>query len=297
MAHAPKVNEILTIAMLCYEDGPHAHGVSISGKMTFSEGQQHLVDPEASLRAELTGAIAAAQIDIANAIAELARSGAGSAALANQGQALQQLQRTIGSANLGSLLALRQEVAATSSSASALANQAIATASSAAAAQANLSPAERARATIEALHRDLFENKVLDPYLRFASPEDEEAYRKRESEREAEIKRQIALGTPEGNRRATELLQDQLRDAGAHGADRSPDFADIVARTTGVNQAIGSAAPRQQAEEVRATVQPEILGIAATLKAAGLSSPDISGDQTQGHGLSIESVLAQVRTV
>jgi hypothetical protein len=90
--------------------------------MTVKEGQPTLsVDPEASLRAELTGAIAAAQIDIANAIAELARSGADAAALTSQSYALQQLQKQIGSANLGSLLALRSDVTATAASASALA--------------------------------------------------------------------------------------------------------------------------------------------------------------------------------
>ncbi len=269
--------------------------------MTFHEGQQHLVDPEASLRAELTGAIAAAQIDIANAIAELARSGADSAALANQGQALQQLQRTVGTASLGSLLALRHEVAATSSSASALATQAISNAASTAAAQANLSPAERARATIEALHRDLFENKVLDPYLRFASPEDEEAYRKREREREAEIKRALALGTPEGDRRALELQQDQLRDAGAHGADRSPDYPGLVQRADAAMADLQpQAAHPSLADERIVAAQSEgramsddgLGDILATLKAAGVTTPAIQASDA-GHGVAV--TVAQAR--
>lgn len=269
--------------------------------MTFHEGQQHLVDPEASLRAELTGAIAAAQIDIANAIAELARSGADSAALANQGQALQQLQRTVGTASLGSLLALRHEVAATSSSASALATQAISNAASTAAAQANLSPAERARATIEALHRDLFENKVLDPYLRFASPEDEEAYRKREREREAEIKRALALGTPEGDRRALELQQDQLRDAGAHGADRSPDYSGLVQRADAAMADLQpQAAHPSLADERIVAAQSEgramsddgLGDILATLKAAGVTTPAIQASDA-GHGVAV--TVAQAR--
>ncbi len=269
--------------------------------MTFHEGQQHLVDPEASLRAELTGAIAAAQIDIANAIAELARSGADSAALTNQGQALQQLQRTVGSANLGSLLALRHEVAATSSSASALATQAIATATSTAAANANMSPAERARASIEALNRDLFENKVLDPYLRFASPEDEEAYRKREREREAEIKRALALGTPEGDRRALELQQDQLRDAGAHGADRSSDYPGLVQRADAAMAGLQpqAAHPSLVDERIVATqsddraMSDDGLGdILATLKAAGVTTPAIQASDA-GHGVAL--TVAQAR--
>jgi hypothetical protein len=263
--------------------------------MTFHEGQQGVVDPEASLRAELTGAIAAAQIDIANAIAELARSGADSAALVNQGQALQQLQRTVGSANLGSLLALRHEVAATSSSASALATQAISNAASNAANQANLSPAERARATIEALHRDLFENKVLDPYLRFASSEDEEAYRKRERERKEEIDRAMALGTPEGLRRAAELTQDQLRDADAHGAGRSPDFGRLVADANRA-QGLVAQAEKQPIENVPVppAVSNDVADIAATLRTAGLSAPSPTSNES-GHGLSFDALAASGR--
>lgn len=257
--------------------------------MTVSEDQQHLVDPEASLRAELTGAIAAAQIDIANAIAELARSGADSAALTSQNSALQQLQRTVGSANLGSLLALRGEVSATTSSATNLANQAISSAASTAAAQANLSPAERARASIEALNRDLFENRVLDPYLSFDSPEDEEAYRKREREREAEIKRALAFGTPEGDRRAADLTHDQLRDAGAHGADRSPDFAGMWSQNETARQVLANATPADQAPTPSVkSPSSEVADIAATLRAAGLSR-DIPSVEEGGHGLSFDS--------
>lgn len=241
----------------------------------------------------MTGAIASAQIDIANAIAELARSGADSAALANQNQALQQLQRTVGSANLGSLLALRSEVAATASSATNLANQAISTANSAAAAQANLSPAERARASIEALNRDLFENRVLDPYLRFASPEDEEAYRKREREREAEIKRTLELRTPEGDRRAAELTHDQLLDAGAHGADRAPEFGDMLNQSAVAKDTFANATPAEQAVELLPkSPSNEVADIAATLRAAGLSR-DVPAAEEGGHGLSFDS-LAQL---
>ena len=261
--------------------------------MTVSEGQQCVVDPEASLRAELTGAIAAAQIDIANAIAELARSGADSAALTNQNQALQQLQRTVGSANLGSLLALRGEVVATASNTTNLANQAISSAASAAAAQANLASAERARASIEALNRDLFENRVLDPYLRFASPEDEEAYRKREQEREAEIQRSLALRTPEGDCRAAQLTHDQLLDAGAHGADRAPDFGNMLNQSAAAKETFANATPADQAvESPPKSPSSEVADIAATLRAAGLSR-DIPATEESGHGLSFDS-LAQL---
>jgi hypothetical protein len=244
----------------------------------------------------LTGAIAAAQIDIANAIAELARSGADSAALTSQNSALQQLQRTVGSANLGSLLSLRGEVAATASSATNLANQAISSAASAAAAQANLPPAERARASIEALNRDLFENRVLDPYLRFDSREDEEAYRKREQERKEEIKRVLALGTPEGLRRAAELTHDQLRDAGAHGADRSPDYARLLGTA---NEARELAMPHEKQapahDNAKPAVSNDVADIAATLRAAGLSRHPPTNNE-EGHGLSFDKLSAAART-
>jgi hypothetical protein len=274
--------------------------------MTVSEGQATFpLDPEASLRAELTGAIAAAQIDIANAIAELARSGADSAALANQGQALQQLQRTVGSANLGGLLALRGDVAATASSATNLANQAIATATSAAAANANLTPAQQARASIEALSHDLFEKKVLDPYLEFNSPENEVAYRKREAERDEARKRALALGTPEGDRRATEIVRDQLLDAGAHGADRSPDFAGMMQRANAATADLQLSPQTKEQSSNTSEVQPakgaerlepdDGLGdILATLKAAGVTTPAMQASDA-GHGVSL--TIAQLREV
>lgn len=74
--------------------------------------------------------------------------------------------------------------------------------------------------SIEAVGRDVFEKRVLDPYLCFASAVDEEAYRKRERERDEFRTHALALRTPEGDRRELELAQDQLRDAGGHGRDR-----------------------------------------------------------------------------
>ena len=264
--------------------------------MTFSEGQQQTVDPEASLRIELTGAIASAQIDIANAIAELARIGADSSALSNQSQALQQLQRTVGSANLGGLLALRGEVAATASSATIMANQAISPANNAAAASANLTPAERARANIEALNRELFENKVLDPYLKFSSAKDEEEYRKRERERKEEIDRAMALGTPEGVRRAGELAQDQLRDADAHGAGRSPEFGRLVATAiTTMELTANSETQATAPPAAKPAVSNDVADIAATLRAAGLIAPSQKSDEG-GHGLSFDKLAAVGQT-
>jgi hypothetical protein len=266
--------------------------------MTVSEGQPTLsVDPEASLRAELTGTIAAAQIDIANAIAELARSGADSATLANQSHALQQLQSKVGSANLGSLLALRSDVTIAATSATALANQAISTAANASLTNANLSPMQRARASIEAVQRDLFEKRVLDPYLQFASAEDEEAYRKRERERKEAIDRERAKGTLEGDRNAASILDQQLLDAGAHGADRSPDFADMVQQVKSATADLQTVQQKQEAAITRPSDKPtkgeqpaqssdDLGDIFATLKAAGVTTPAIQAREA-GHGVAV----------
>jgi hypothetical protein len=269
--------------------------------MTVSEGQPTLsVDPEASLRAELSGAIAAAQIDIANAIAELARSGADSAMLTNQGHALQQLQRTVGSANLGSLLALRSDVTIAISSATTLANQATSTAASAAAANANQSPAQRARANIEALGRDLFEKRVLDPYLQFASKDDEEAYRKRERERAEAYDRELAKHTLEGDRNAHAILQSQATDAKVHGAERSPHFAALEAE---LKQAEQDFRPRSQSQQAKppSSIPPpsadsdgSLSDVMAALKAAGVEQ-GVGAAPKGGHGVTkiAEAVAVQ----
>lgn len=284
-----------------FDRSSRADEVSITGKMTVSEGQQHLVDPEASLRAELTGAIAAAQIEVANAIAELSRSGAEISALTNQNQALQDLQRMLSTANLGGLFALRNEVASATTNASAIVSQATFNAANSGTATASLLQSERARAAITALHGDLFERRVLDPYLQFDSLEDEEAYRKRELEREAEIRRALELRTPEGDRRAADLVQDQLRDAGAHGADRSPDFAGMVQRADAAmadlrpladNPSPANVGAQAELSEGQALADDGLSDILATLRAAGVTTPAIQSSDA-GHGVALTAVQAR----
>ena len=93
-----------------------------------------------------------------------------------------------------------------------------------AAAEALQAASDAARRQVAQFEQDFYEKKIFDPYLRFASPDDEEAYRKREAERHAEIKAANDKGTPQGSLEASRLALDQLNDAGAHGADRSPDY-------------------------------------------------------------------------
>lgn len=126
---------------------------------------------------------------------------------------------------------------------------------------------------------------MLDPYLQFSSPEDEEAYRKREQERKAEIDRALALHTPEGDRRAQQIMAAQLVDAKAHGADKAPEFDDLWNKTTEAGQALEKpASPDLPKEKSQPAPSNDVADIAATLRSAGLSAPQ-SLDAGDGHGL------------
>jgi hypothetical protein len=80
------------------------------------------------------------------------------------------------------------------------------------------------RSETESLARDLFDQHVLDPYLRFKSSKDEEEYRQREAESKRYIAAQLARHTPEGNLNASGGVLGQMLDAHAHGAGASPQF-------------------------------------------------------------------------
>lgn len=140
-----------------------------------------------------------------------------------------------------------------------------------------------------------FKQRKFDPYLTFASEEEERAYRKREEERQKEIEKAMALNTPEGDRRAAQLAKEQLLDAGAHGADRSPDYQPLLDKLTSSNaelaaqiettksQEVASAVPQKadplDAPAVASPIPPELL---ASLRAAGVKVPDQHGT---GHGI------------
>lgn len=79
-------------------------------------------------------------------------------------------------------------------------------------------------AETRALAHDVFGRRIFDPYLRFTSAEDEEAFRKREAEARQYIEAQLARGTPEGNLNAGAGMAGYMLDAHAHGAGNSPDF-------------------------------------------------------------------------
>jgi hypothetical protein len=76
----------------------------------------------------------------------------------------------------------------------------------------------------EALARDVFNQRIFDPYLRFKSAKDEEEYRQREAETKKYIEQQLAKHTPEGDLNAGGGMIGQMLDAHAHGAGASPEF-------------------------------------------------------------------------
>ncbi len=162
------------------------------------------------------------------------------------------------------------------------------------------SASEAARAAVSSFEDDYFGKRIFDPYLRFASAKDEEAYRQREQERQRAITEALAEGTPEGNLRANELALEQLHDAGAHGADRSPQYQpelnSLESSRRRLTSAIAQAHDDSPPVQAEAPPTPESLGdadpsipsdVLATLRAASVSA----GDHTQqGHGVTAQAV-------
>lgn len=158
---------------------------------------------------------------------------AGNAAALSDGktqlQLLAALQRQIGTASPAILAGLRSEIIATVTAAQSVAQHSRATATVTDKAASLADVTTNTRRAIQNIADELFEQKKLDPYLQFASDEDEAEYRKREAERYAYIKAELAKGTPQGAANAAKAATEQLDDARDHGADSSPDFARMYA--------------------------------------------------------------------
>ncbi len=203
--------------------------------MTVQRGQATLpLDPQASLRTELVGQLAAAQLALEAAIAELSRSGADStlvAASRTQLASLIGLRQQIGTTTGAALADLRAEVTAAVTAAAIATQQAQSADSAAAAAIASTlaNAAVESRSVVQSAMRDMHR---FDSYLRFASAEDEETYRRREAETRRAIEAELAKHTLQGDLTANALALRQLNDAGAHGADASPEFAATRERLT-----------------------------------------------------------------
>jgi DNA-binding transcriptional MerR regulator len=136
-------------------------------------------------------------------------------------QSIAGMERAIARGNPAALVAMRGEIAAAALSSAAMVQQVRDSSGeqSQAAALANVS--SESRQQVQSLMRDMHQ---FDPYLRFSSPEDEAAYRRREAERQAYIAREQARGTPDGNLNASAGAIGQMVDAKAHGAGDSPEF-------------------------------------------------------------------------
>lgn len=159
----------------------------------------------------------------------------------------------------------------------------------------------RTRATVLEIGRDIFERRIFDPYLRFASLEEEAAYRRREEENRRAIADALAENTPEGDLRAARIVNRQLQDAGAHGADASPEYQGILARSRqGVDQlsqAIGEPQAQAGAERTEQDTQlaepatpasdQQLASVLATFRAAGIGGGLQASDS--GHGLHVNA--------
>jgi hypothetical protein len=181
-------------------------------------------DPQASLRAELLGQIAAAQFDLEAAIADLTRDGAPAAVLADsrsQFGALIAMRRQMGSASPSALAEMRNEVAALVASGQSAAQQARSAAASNADMAELSSRAAEARARVDETMRGM---KDFDADLRFADQRDQAEYRRREAERLAYIAAEQAKGAPESHLNASGAAIGQMADAAAHGAADNPEF-------------------------------------------------------------------------
>ncbi len=258
-------------------------------------------DAEASLRGQLSAQIANAQSDIENQLAALReasnRSGDNSHLTQAQSQLLNlaQLQQRVGIADIVTLAGLRAEVNASVAAAQSVVQQAQAAGGASQIAQAALYEAsEKAHRTATDFVRDFYDRHIFDKYLEFADAKDEEDYRKREAERQAAIEKALAEHTPEGNLKAVQLERDQLKDAGAHGADRSPDYQRWNDRLAAANNDLGTALANApgKSNTVKSTTNdpldaiksaspapPEVL---ANFRAAGVTLADQTGE---GHGV------------
>lgn len=137
------------------------------------------------------------------------------------------------------------------------------------------------RVTGDFVH-DFYERRIFDPYLSFASPEEEQAYRDREEARQRAIEAARALGTPEGDLLALRLGREQLEDAARYGADESPAYAGVYAEISSAERDLRAAVEPEQRQRSTAAledrdttseplVSPDVL---ASLRNAGVTMTD-----------------------
>ena len=229
---------------------------------------------------------------------------AGNAAALSDGNAqlqlLSALQRQIGVANPTALAGMRGEIIATASAAQAVVLQSRSAALSSERMAELRDVTNATRQTISDVAHDLFEKKKLDPYLQFDSAQDEAEYRKREAERQAYIKTELAKGTPEGALNAATATKEQLEDARDHGAGASPDFDGMLTATEDAEQALRSVMPSDVAPSTAKTEAPkaqdDFRDLLAAFRDTGVTTTDVAS-LDPAHGLNQAKPAAPVREV
>ena len=287
--------------LYCYE-------LSIVAKLTdhasLPRQQPLAADAEASLRQTLAGQLAGAQAKLSANLIELRRGSGADAGLIAQGDAqlgaLLALKSQLDHASPAALAMIRSDIAACVAAAATTSQQAQAVTAAATGTASLTAASEAARAEVASVDDDLFKRRIFDPYLRFGSKADEDAYRRREEQRETQIKAAQSENTPQGTLRAANLTIDQIDDAGAHGASRSPEFAAhrkaVVDVKEGLETALRTeAAPAELAQSgvpapAAATVDPDkvsaksgLQDAIASLRAAGVAPvhPDTAAPVVQ----------------
>lgn len=244
-----------------------------------------LHDPEASFRVDLTAKLAGAQINLENKLAELrARitTGADNIAIAqavSQLRGLGDLRQRIEQADASTLASLQSEVNAALAVTRSVSDQTASASPTLQAGQLALNHAsEVARHSVEDFESAYYRRHVFDQYLQFSSQRDEEEYRRREQDRHQEIEKAMAERTPQGDLRASQLSIDQLKDAGAHGAVRSPEYQKTLDGLTAARDKLAA-----QIEPAKETQSSKTDGFAAPTTSQAVPAP-VPGD-----------VLAQIK--
>lgn len=251
----------------------------------------------------MSAELAAAQGGLSSSLIELRSAGNADSSLIGQAEQqlalLLSLRSQLATASGKQLPAIGAEIAAVVTAATSTA-RAAQHAAAAGSNQMSVGQASQvARAAVADFEDDYFKKRKFDPYLQFKSEEEERAFREREAKRQAEIQKALALHTPEGDLRAAQLSEAQLRDAGAHGADRSPDYAPTLeklsAATDTLQAAIDAERVNTKAEErleaasasVAAEDAPEIpASVLAALRKVRTPPQDSAGHGLGDHGAS-----------
>jgi hypothetical protein len=254
-------------------------------------------DSEASLRENLAEQLSSAQNELSSSLIALRSSGDANPSLISQGDAqlgaLLALRRQLSQAGPATLAMVRAEITACIASASSVARQADIAIAAGAGPTANLAAASQAaRSAVASFNDDFYEKKIFDPYLRFSSAEDEEKYRRDEATRKQEIEKALALHTPAGDLQANKLAIDQLKDAGAHGADQSPEYASRLSTLTATKEALAAQVEKKETPtssqdrlEAAAAAQPTDAPTLPPEMLAALRNVSLPDQGQTGHGL------------